>query len=140
VGYVTVYFEKGNSLLDFYKCTSMVITFKELQRLSIVKPWWLSKILPNFDDFLGGENLFLSSTCEVTYSLLDTKLHDIFCGNPRGDKPFECEVRCFERIYLMLVSCAMQVFPKELENIFVEKELLKILLRLYSFYACIVSA
>jgi hypothetical protein len=131
-GYVIVYFPNGASVKIAIK--ELYRMFYSLKSLSIVNAWWLSKMLANFDDF-RNEDSFLSNTAEKMYSVLDTKLHDSCCLNPRGDGRLKCEVGCLEKTYLTLTACAIQVFSKELENIFVGKELLEIILRLYHRFA-----
>jgi len=141
-------FKNDNVIVYFPNGTSVKITIEELYRmfyslesLRNVNPWWLSKMLENFqaDEYPSFRNdeysPIPSNTAETIYSVLDTKLHDSCCLNPRGDGRLKCEVGCLEKTYLTLTACAMHVFLKELENIFVEKELLKIILRLYHRFA-----
>jgi hypothetical protein len=135
-------FEKGEVIIYFPNGASVKIEIQDLYRmffalesLRIVNPYWLSKMLANFDDFLSGEDPFLNGTARSMYSVLDTKLHDSCCLNPRGDKQLKCEVGCLEKTFLTLTGCAMQVFSKELEKLFVGEEMMEIILRLYHRFA-----
>ena len=67
--------------------------------------------------------------------LTDGLLSQVCCLTPRGNETLESQFDCLKKMGLMLVDFGEASFLQELQEIFVEIELVKFLLRLFFEYS-----